>query len=219
MKISSQNKYTKMQKAFYQHVHDPIYGAKESHNKFYGYENLFKGIKTKNKLALDFGCGLGRSVELYTPIFKRVDGADIHAPYIEKCREMFPKSKFYVTNGVKLNGVPDSSYDVIFSTVTLQHIPVWKIRFSILEDFYRVLKPGGYISIQMGYGKNPSAVDYFADFFDAEKTNSGCDVRIEEPHFLEIDLMDIGFDGFKYTTSGPGPSDRHQGWIYFRAKK
>ena len=38
---------------------------------------------------------------------------------------------FYVTDGQSLNPAPSEEYDFIFSTIVLQHIPVYNIRRSI----------------------------------------------------------------------------------------
>jgi len=217
--IDFNNQYTSMQKSFYLHVKDPIYGSEDRQNKFIGNIHLFDGLKTKGKLALDFGCGLGRSIKLYSDKFKKIDGADINPDYIYKCEEVFPKNKFYILNGISLLGVPSDEYDIVFSTITLQHIPVWTIRYNILEEIYRVLKKGGWITAQMGYGVNESAKGYYEDYWEAKGTNSKCDVAINNPKQIKADLSIIGFKDFNYWITGHGPDDRHSNWIYFRAKK
>lgn len=207
-----------MQKNFYKHVKDPIYGAEKEHNEFEGYKHLFKGLNTKKWIALDFGCGLGRGIRLYNDRFKRIDGADINKEYINYCKNIIKNSTFYLTNGIGLNKVEDNTYDLIYSTTTLQHIPVYDIRFNILRDFYRVLKPHGWISIQMGFGEHLGAKEYKDNFWKAEGTNSRVDTKVNINELI-LDLNEIGFKNFKYWITNHGPSDRHSNWIFYRAQK
>jgi len=60
------NKYTVMQQTQYDleaskwtlDNRDAVVGAFDEHNSWKDYDNyLFKDINTKNKIALDFGCG------------------------------------------------------------------------------------------------------------------------------------------------------------------
>jgi ubiquinone/menaquinone biosynthesis C-methylase UbiE len=102
----------------------------------------------------------------------------------------------------------------------MQHICVYKIRYNYFKEFYRVLKPGGHITIQMGYG-TPSrmTVDYYDDYYDAKATNRGCDTNISDYKQLEKDLLSIGFKNFKYYIRPTGPGDCHPNWIFFNAQK
>ena len=105
------------------------------------------------------------------------------------------------------------------STITLQHICVYDIRFNYLKEFYRVLKPGGLLSIQMGYGEGKAgAVDYYCNNYDATSTNSNCDTMVTD---VEQPINDLGKIGFKdiQVFVRPSYSDKHPQWIYCKATK
>jgi ubiquinone/menaquinone biosynthesis C-methylase UbiE len=89
-----------------------------------------------------------------------------------------------------------------------------------LKEFYRVLKPSGYITIQMGYGvPSPKTVDYYDNYYDAQSTNRGCDTSIADYTQVEKDLLSIGFKNFNYYIRPTGPGDIHPYWIFFNAQK
>jgi predicted SAM-dependent methyltransferase len=68
------------------------------------------------------------------------------------------------------------------STIVLQHICVYEIRYNYLKEFYRLLKNDGILSIQMGYGDgHPNTRNYYDNYYDASTTNSGCDVKVTNP--------------------------------------
>jgi SAM-dependent methyltransferase len=234
MALQVNNKYTQMQLETYNKEasewsetnRDPVVGSYDAHNAFAGYENLFIPLNNCNQkelVGLDFACGPGRNIIKYKDRFAQLDGADISPVNIEKARSQTAthkiKNDLYVTNGVDLEGVPTDKYDFVMSTIALQHICVYDIRKSILTDMYRVLKPGGTLTIQMGFGNHPWSVGYYENFYDAGKTNGHCDVRIENVDDLKKDLTSIGYVGFKYVFGRTGPADVHDLWIYFSAKK
>jgi hypothetical protein len=106
------------------------------------------------------------------------------------------------------------------STIALQHICVYDIRYSIFKDIFKVLKPNGIFTAQMGYGSpSPQTVGYYENYYDADGTNRTCDVCIESPEQLKKDLLEIGFTDFNYVIGPTGPGDFHPHWIYFNAKK
>lgn len=233
--IEPDNKYTQMQLNHYnneaarwseQNV-EPVVGNFHNHNKWVDYENLFTRLHNQSELiGLDFGCGPGRNVVNYKGRFKRLDGVDISPVNIEKAIQYASNngldSIFYVCNGTDLDIINDNEYDFVMSTIALQHICVHQIRYSIMKDVYRVLKGGGLFTAQMGYGpKVPrkNSVDYYDNFWDAGKTNGGCDTRVESPSQLEDDLIAIGFKDFEYKILQTGPGDDHPNWIYFSCVK
>lgn len=73
-----------------------------------------------NIKILDLGCGEGnKTIELQKK--GQVTGVDISKKAIEKCRQLFPKSKFFVMNAQKLKFSPDS-FDEIYCFDVLEHV-------------------------------------------------------------------------------------------------
>jgi ubiquinone/menaquinone biosynthesis C-methylase UbiE len=227
------NRYTKMQLnqynglagAWSEENRDWVVGSFDAHNNWADYENLFKNFKNKSELiGLDFGCGPGRNLVRYKDTFKRLDGVDISPVNIEKAKGYTTNNgincELYVNNGVDLSVIESNKYDFVMSVIAMQHICVYDIRFSIMKDMYRVLKDGGAIAIQMGFGSpSPRTVGYYDNHYDATETNRGCDVCIESTDQLEKDLIEMGFKNFTYTIGNVGPGDIHPNWIYFNAYK
>jgi len=225
--------YTQMQKNYYEaetprmkienHMH---------HNVNPDYWNLLlqplQNDDWTTKVVLDFGCGCGRNVQniVNTVEVKEVHGCDISSNNIQYCQDSTPlvvgnktNFKFITVDGQSLQPLESDSYDLIISTIVLQHICVHSIRKSILTDMYRCLKPGGLISLQMGFGGgHPNTANYFEDATHAMGTNSAHDVRVESPDQIGGDLNEIGFIDFKYVVSNAW-DDSHSNWIYFTAKK
>ena len=228
--MDKNNKYTKMQVNFYDNLaingNGPVFFKKEQ-NAFEDYENLFTRLENQNELVgLDFGCGIARNIEKYNDRFKRLDGTDISSGNIDKARKLLDslgiESNLYVCSGVDVDTSPSETYDFVMSCITLQHICVYDIRYSIFKDILRVLKPGGVFTAQMGFGPKVPAknsVDYYNNFMDATQTNGFCDTRVESPEQLEKDLLEIGYIDFEYTIGKVGPNDAHPNWIYFSVKK
>ncbi len=232
----SKEKYAKMQKDQYEATaaswtvkdRDHVVGGFDFHNNWKDYDEfLFKDVDTKDKIALDFGCGPGRNMVKFANRFKSIDGVDISSKNLDnaviwlKANNITTIPNLFLNNGVDLSCITtDNHYDVVFSTICMQHICVHETRFSMLKEFHRVLKSGGSVCIQMGFGPNhPRSVDYYANFYDAKQTNSGMDTRVENTEQLKSDLEKIGFTNFQYDIRPVGPGDVHTNWIFFRATK
>lgn len=158
-----QSKYTLMQKSFYDDETispENVVGSYGWHEKFpYESQLLLKRgdirlplfESTKDKVALDFGCGPGRMVSRMSGLFKRVDGVDISQRLLNKAKEICPGSNFYLSSGTDLGSAPKNEYDFIFSTIAMQHIAVRSYRLDILKEMSEALKAGGKINIQMAF--------------------------------------------------------------------
>jgi ubiquinone/menaquinone biosynthesis C-methylase UbiE len=232
--IEIDNRYTQMQLNQYnaeasqwsEQNRDKVVGSFDLHNQWNDYKILFERIEnTKDKLAIDFGCGPGRNLVRYNNTFKRLDGVDISPINIEKAklycfRNGIINNNLYVNNGIDLQIIESEQYDVVMSTITLQHICVYDIRKSLFKEFHRVLKSGGILTAQMGYGSpSPQTVEYYENYYDADGTNRICDVCIESYKQLEDDLLGIGFTDFQYKITPVGPGDFHPNWIFFSVVK
>lgn len=233
--IKADNRYTQMQLNQYNNeatnwselTRDWVVGRFDGHNHWKDYENLFTRFTNESEMiGLDFGCGPGRNLVRYNKRFKRLDGVDISPVNIEKAKDYTTRNNvetnLYVNNGVDLQEIESATYDFVMSVIVFQHIAVHKIRYGLMSEIHRVLKPGGFFTAQMGYGP-PShgkpSVDYYENFFEAKVTNGYCDTRVESPSQLENDLLKIGFRDFEYTIGEVGPGDAHPNWIYFSVVK
>jgi ubiquinone/menaquinone biosynthesis C-methylase UbiE len=231
--LESTNKYTQMQLNQYNSLasgwseenRDPVVGSFDAHNQWADYENLFTKINTQSeKIGLDFACGPGRNIVKYSNRFKRLDGVDISPVNIENAKKYTYsnsiESNLYVSNGVGIDCIESDTYDFVMSTIALQHICVYDIRYSIMKDIYRILKDGGIFTAQMGFGSpSPATVGYYENYYDADGTNRTCDVCIETTEQLDKDLFEIGFKDFHYVIGPVGPGDIHPNWIYFNCTK
>jgi ubiquinone/menaquinone biosynthesis C-methylase UbiE len=233
-KLRVDNKYTQMQLNEYNKFasewdlqnRDPVVGSFDLHNEWKEYENLFLNLQNQKELVgLDWACGPGRNIVKYKDRFKRLDGVDISPININNAKNYLQSnqilnSNLYISNGIDLSNIPDNTYDFVMSTIAFQHICVYDIRYSILSEVYRILKLGGIITFQMGYGlPSPNTVGYYENYYDASSTNRGCDVCVDNPNQIKNDLLKIGFTNFQYTIGNVGPGDIHPNWIYFNSVK
>jgi SAM-dependent methyltransferase len=232
----SKKDYLDMQNSYYDEYaskwslefRDPVVGSYDAHNNWSDYDNfLFKDFETSKLIAIEYGCGPGRNLVKFSDRFARVDGIDISDVNIEKARlninaNNIQEPNLYVTSGDNLSAVADESYDVVFAVICFQHICVHEIRFNIMKDIFRVLKPGGKLCFQMGHGGKdgiPTA-GYYDNNYDAGSTNGHSDVSITDEQDLRKDLVDkIGFKNYKSDIRETGPGDNHKNWIWVQVEK
>ena len=112
--------------------------------------------------ALDFGCGVGRVTRPLGRHFKRVTGVDISPTMIEAARGLAwdgdqPTGvcEYALNTGTKLDDIDDATFDLVYSTITLQHVPP-PATLSYVAEFIRVLKPGGLAVFQLPARRRPS---------------------------------------------------------------
>jgi ubiquinone/menaquinone biosynthesis C-methylase UbiE len=101
--------------------------------------------------AVDFGCGVGRLSQALALRFDRVIGVDIAESMIRRAIELnrFPERCEYLHNvAADLNVLPDHSADVIYSSITLQHVvPALAQRY--IREFFRIARPGALVIFQL----------------------------------------------------------------------
>lgn len=101
--------------------------------------------------ALDFGCGVGRLTQALGTHFDHVTGVDIAAPMIELANQhnQTPESvEFKLNPASDLSLFPDHSFDLVYSVMTLQHIPPALIP-RYIKEFGRICRPGGAVFFQL----------------------------------------------------------------------
>jgi ubiquinone/menaquinone biosynthesis C-methylase UbiE len=229
------NKYLEMQKLHYEEraqqwslaKRNPVVGSYDQHNAWPDYDSyLFKNFDTTNLVALEYGCGPARNLVKFADRFHRIDGVDIAEHNLEKAKINLDANnitdyKLFLCNGKNIP-VEDNSYDVVFSVICLQHIACYDIRFEIMKEAYRVLKPNGYFCFQMGYGskENFTTANYYDNDVHATSTNGKHDVRIEREKYLKDDLINkINFKNYRSDIRPTGPGDYHENWIWVQVQK
>jgi ubiquinone/menaquinone biosynthesis C-methylase UbiE len=192
-------------------------------------ENVIKNTKKyKNKHALDFGCGQGRNVSnlLKLAEWKTVDGIDISESNINMCKKTHDPnmSNFYHNNGKDFSALSTNFYDFVMSTIVLQHICVYDLRYELLKEIFRVMKIGGVFSFQMGYGdktfvKDAQISGYYDNNHTAPHSNGSYDVRVSNEQELIQDLTKIGFKKITCVVKPSWADGGHSYWIYTEAVK
>ena len=211
--------YAKMAKQFMNKpFHTPlaVVGNYEWHEAFPYEQFLFFDVDTNEPLVkfdestvADFACGPGRMVNRARRMFKQVDGIDISEYALDYAKRTYPGSNFYISSGIDVGDAPTNHYDLVFSTIAIQHIASKTIRENIYRGIESILKPGGYMSIQIGYNPTIKAgrwshdtehAAYDFDFWDAQATNGHADMVINEDDLPKV-KQDFGaiFDDVKIT--------------------
>lgn len=112
-------------------------------------------LELRTGRALDFGCGVGRLTQALADHFGEVVGVDISAPMVDKARELDRHGRGRVRYVVNTRGdlalLDEGTFDLVYSSITLQHIPPRHARVYIRELF-RVLGPGGVAVFQVRNG-------------------------------------------------------------------
>jgi SAM-dependent methyltransferase len=103
------------------------------------------GMPTRWDRVLDFGCGVGRLSQALGQHANEVVGVDIAVPMLDKARELDRSGgvcRFVVNEAPDLRQFPDGRFDLVYTTLVLQHLPRPAIDRYVAE-FLRVLRPGG----------------------------------------------------------------------------
>ncbi len=114
------------------------------------YKELIRGLKFRaDDTILDVGCGAGLQTLLFGRQAARVVGIDPNPDPIgravsdhHECAPQIPAE--FITTTIENAGFADATFTKVFSVCVLEHIPVYQ---SALTHCFRVLKPGGTLSI------------------------------------------------------------------------
>jgi len=92
---------------------------------------------------LDFGCGTGNSYQYICKYFSEAIyyGVDPSKASVEEAKQKCGYAHFYDFDGRTLP-FENEEFDIAFSSVVFHHIP-FERHSGILEEIYRVLRPGG----------------------------------------------------------------------------
>jgi len=109
------------------------------------FRELLEGVEINDKEVADIGCGTGRH---WNKILKNkpssLTGFDVSPGMLERLKEKFPAAITHQITDDSLSFIPDASFDVIVSTLTVAHIH--NIETS-LKTWGRILKSSSDIII------------------------------------------------------------------------
>ena len=137
----------------------------------------FSEIISKKSLVYDFGCGSGQTTKyLYEKKKFKIIGLDFAENSIALAKKNFPKIKFEIDNMLE-SRKSSSSADGILAFYSIVHFTYKDVKIAF-NEWYRILKNGGYCLFSFHVGKETIKVNNFLEveganaswrFFDADK--------------------------------------------------
>lgn len=95
--------------------------------------------------VLDFGCGVGRMANALAKYYDSVVGVDISDEMLRLAREYCRSGN---TRFIRALGAPvpepDKSFDLVYSTIVIQHIAP-PFNAATISDLFRLCSPQGYV--------------------------------------------------------------------------
>jgi SAM-dependent methyltransferase len=110
------------------------------------------GRPRRRQRALDFGCGVGRLTRALAGHFDECVGVDISAEMIRRAAEVNadrPNCRFVQNVSPDLSQFASGSFDLVYSSKVLQHLPSRALACAYLEEFVRVVRADGLIAFQL----------------------------------------------------------------------
>ena len=110
------------------------------------------GYSLARNRALDFGCGVGRLTRQIAKHFDQCIGVDISEEMIRQAREINSdqeRCEFILNVSAGLEQFPDKTFDLIYTSIVLQHVPNEAAILNYVAEFIRILRPGGLLVMQV----------------------------------------------------------------------
>jgi SAM-dependent methyltransferase len=104
------------------------------------------GEPVRRERAIDFGCGVGRLSRPLAERFRECVALDISEGMVKLARELNedrPNCRFLVNASPDLGQLEPESFDLVYSSLVLQHMPSVEVVEAYVSEFLRVLRPGG----------------------------------------------------------------------------
>jgi len=94
-------------------------------------------------VALDFGCGAGRSTRFLQELGFRTVGVDISEAMLALARERDPQGEYVLVPDGDLSGLASRRFDLVLCAFTFDNIPDHAKRVALFEAMGSLLSPGG----------------------------------------------------------------------------
>jgi ubiquinone/menaquinone biosynthesis C-methylase UbiE len=105
----------------------------------------------RRRRALDFGCGVGRVTRALAAHFESVTGVDAAPAMIAQARALnanFSNCEFVANPAGDLKQLQTGAFDVVYSRLVLQHVPLRSIG-RYIPELIRVLSASGILMFQL----------------------------------------------------------------------
>lgn len=97
----------------------------------------------QGRVALDFGCGAGRSTRFLRDLGFNAVGVDIAAPMLARARDLDPSGDYRLITEGPLGGLLGGPFDLVLAAFTFDNIPTRERKGELLSDLRRVLRLSG----------------------------------------------------------------------------
>ena len=132
----------------YREIHDKSISLSGTNSEYFSEYKIIELAKFENKKSkfsfLDFGCGDGNSSKFISRIFQNsmIRGIDVSVKSIEEAKEKKLDNCIFSSFNGTVIPFENNSFDIIFTSMVFHHIS-FDLHSTILNELYRVLKPGG----------------------------------------------------------------------------
>jgi demethylmenaquinone methyltransferase/2-methoxy-6-polyprenyl-1,4-benzoquinol methylase len=151
-------------------------------------------------LVLDLCCGSGQTTQILVERSRQVTGLDASPFSIKRAQHNVPQAK-YVEAFAEAMPFADNHFDLVHSSVAMHEMKPEQLQ-QILQEVYRVLKPGGYFAmVDFHQPTNPLFVPGVALFLLLFETETAW--QLLKTDLTEI-LTAIGFEVTKQTFHAGG---------------
>jgi len=107
-------------------------------------------LPRRQQRALDFGCGVGRLTRALARHFNHVTGIDISGPMISRASSLNADERCtFIVSDCPTLPFASETFDLILSSIVLQHVPQQSAIRQYIAEFARTLRPGGMIVTQL----------------------------------------------------------------------
>ena len=133
--------------------------TEEIHPEKHAVMEAFLGKLPENPSVLEAGCGAGRHAKALSDKGAKVIGLDISRGLIKVAQERYPDVEFVEGNLLELP-FEAASVDGVWSNASLVHFEKIEEVKKVLSEFFRVLKPGGflYVYVKQQQGEEKTAI-------------------------------------------------------------
>lgn len=140
----------------YEQRHDEIYNPIEQERLSKKLKKAFDIISTdsKEKIALDYGCGTGNLTKHLIKLGSFVVSADISEKFLEVIKERYQftgKSDTLKVNGYDLSNIENNKFDIVATYSVLHHVPDY---LKIIKEMIRITRQGGIIYLDHEVNEN-----------------------------------------------------------------